>query len=295
MQKVAVVGLGAMGMPILRHIHSNLSLDAVGFDVREEMRDTARAFGIDVVESIADLVDLVDGLIVLVGTDEQTKDVVTGVNGILAQECLLAKDEFHLAICSTVSISTIQEIHRDLPSNVKLSDIPLARAAHAAVDGTLLALFGGSEAELDAWSPVLETFCTDIVRIGKLGTGQIAKTLNNFILWACVCANAEAMQLGALYDCESDGLKRALLLSSGANWALETWDRTRPMPWAEDDMRIFGELAEQVGSDAQFAEDVGRHIARIKREKADLGLTDQSMATVVEQTVSRIRSEKVDG
>jgi 3-hydroxyisobutyrate dehydrogenase-like beta-hydroxyacid dehydrogenase len=70
--------------------------------------------------------------------------------------------------------------------------------------------------------------------------------LNNYLLWSCVVGNYEAMRLGARLGVDLEPLRQALLLSSGANWALDTWLRSRPMPWAEDDMRIVMQYADEV-------------------------------------------------
>lgn len=86
--------------------------------------------------------------------------------------------------------------------------------------------------------PIFEAFADSIHHLGAIGAGQVAKMVNNLILWACISANVEGLKLGGALGLEEEPLRRALLESSAQNWALDTWELERPMPWAEKDMSI---------------------------------------------------------
>jgi 3-hydroxyisobutyrate dehydrogenase-like beta-hydroxyacid dehydrogenase len=75
------------------------------------------------------------------------------------------------------------------------------------------------------------------------------------------------MRLGSRLGVSLDPLREALLMSSGSNWALETWTRSRPMPWAEEDMRVLRSYAGSVGLELPLAEAVEREITAIKQRK----------------------------
>ncbi len=124
-------------------------------------------------------------------------------------------------------------------------DAPLCRGEPAAEAGKLLVLVGGDEAVVERCRPVLSAFCSDVFHVGGLGSGQIGKMINNLLLWACVSANWEGLKLAGALGVDPEKLRQALLLSSGNNWALETWLLPRPMPWAEKDMAIVMEQADK--------------------------------------------------
>jgi 3-hydroxyisobutyrate dehydrogenase-like beta-hydroxyacid dehydrogenase len=85
-----------------------------------------------------------------------------------------------------------------------------------------------------------------VVHTGAVGSAQVAKAANNLILWACLVADHEGLALASRYGLDVETLRRALLLSSAANDALAKWG-TQTMAWAEDDMAIVAEMAEECG------------------------------------------------
>ena len=76
------------------------------------------------------------------------------------------------------------------------------------------------------------------------------------LLWTCLAANVEGLDLGEALGVDREALREALRHSSGANWALETRADERPALWAEKDMDLFlGEAAT-----ADIAVPIGRTI-----------------------------------
>jgi 3-hydroxyisobutyrate dehydrogenase-like beta-hydroxyacid dehydrogenase len=237
-----------------------------GVDTDPGARARAGAAGVHVHESTARMASETDATLVVVGFDDEVRASCSGDGGVLEG----AAPGHVLFVCSTVRPSVSVEVGESAASQgVEVMDATLCRSEHAAVSGELLVLLGGSEAVFEPWRAAFETFASDIVHMGPLGTGQVAKTLNNALLWAAVVANAEVLRLGMRLGIEQETLRKALLLSSGANWALETWQRTRPMPWAEKDMEIALELAAQAGLPVPLTADVATLIGAVKQEKAD--------------------------
>ena len=95
-------------------------------------------------------------------------------------------------------------------------------------------------------TPVLRAYSADVVHTGGIGTAQVAKAVNNLILWACLVADHEGLALAQHYGADIEALRKALLISSCANGPLEKWG-TQTMAWAEDDMAIVAEMAAESG------------------------------------------------
>lgn len=240
---IAVIGLGKMGLPMARNLRS-AGFRVRGYDPVAAQSDAAKALGIDVADSPAAAVADTAIALIVVGFDNEVESVVTAEgSGLLAA----AKPGYVITICSTIEPNTsvaLAEIARK--QDVEVVDATMCLGEPAAEDGTLLLMCGGVDWALDRIQPALEVVGANIFRLGEVGTGQVGKMLNNYLLWSCVVANYEAMRLGARLGVDLEPLRQALLLSSGANWALDTWLRSRPMPWAEDDMRIVMQYADQV-------------------------------------------------
>ena len=235
---VGVIGLGKMGAPIARHL-MRAGFQVFGFDISAAANDQARANGVSVARSPADLAAMCDLIIVLTAYEEQVEAVIFEQDGIVAG----AKPGMIVAVAATVNPHTMRDIAARLAErDITPLDIPLCRGEGPAEEGTLLITGGGDEAAFDACRPAFATFATSVHRLGGVGAGQVGKMVNNLILWACISANTEGFKLGAQYGVNAEAMRRMLLESSAQNWAMETQmgpqTDGRPYPWAEKDMMI---------------------------------------------------------
>lgn len=262
-RSVAVIGLGKMGLPMAGHLLDR-GFTVVGVDPSPEARAALVAHGGRIAEDPAEAAAASDLVLVVVGTDEQVTEVVAGPRGLVRS----VGPGQGVLICSTVHPDVARHAAADLAAvGARTADATLCRAEHAAVDGTLLVLFAGDAALLEEVRPVLAAFATDVIRVGDVGDGQVAKMINNILLWMCVTANEEALSMARRLGLAQGPLIEALMLSSGANWALGTWSKARPMPWAEDDIRICLELGADHGITMPITAAAGERIAAIKRVK----------------------------
>jgi 3-hydroxyisobutyrate dehydrogenase-like beta-hydroxyacid dehydrogenase len=99
---------------------------------------------------------------------------------------------------------------------------------------------------IDAIRPAVAPFAADVVRVGDVGSGQVAKTANNILLWACLRADVEALRLGRALGVEPAALREAVQLGSGANRPLEEWGKHR-LRWPHKDLEVALALAREAG------------------------------------------------
>jgi 3-hydroxyisobutyrate dehydrogenase-like beta-hydroxyacid dehydrogenase len=251
---VGVVGLGRMGGPVAGHIaaagHGVVASDP---DPRAEL-----APGVRRVSGYADLAGC-DTVLVLAG-------------GRAVPEILLADGRLRpewrdrdVLVCATVDPGEMRRLHETAARDGgRLLDAPLCRGDHGARRGDLLALVGGSEDVLTRCVDVLEAFCSDVVHVGGPGAGQVAKLVNNMLLWTGIAAVAEGLRLGEELGVRRGPLVDGLRRSSAASWVLETWDRPRELPWADEDMRMVRAAAGATGLDVPVAEVVERAVAAVR-------------------------------
>ena len=232
---VGVIGLGKMGRPIAHHLAA-AGYDVCGFDPDPDAVSAAADLGITIGATCADVARTSDLILINVGFEEQVEQTVFAADGVLAG----AGKAAILAIASTVSPSYMMALARRVEKRgLDVIDIPLARGERAAEEGSLLVLAGGSQDVLARCRPVLDTFSDAVFRLGDVGAGQVAKAVNNMLLWTCLCANVEGMEFAEAFGVDREVLREALQQSSGANWALETRADERPALWAEKDMMIL--------------------------------------------------------
>ncbi len=264
-RNVGVIGLGKMGHPMVRHLIAK-GFWVAAYDLDDARRGAAAALGAQICGSPAEVAAVSEAVIVVVGFDNEVRDVVDGPKGLLSR----ARDGMTIAVASTVSIETMREIDGlacAAGKNFGVLDIPLCRGEPAAEAGKLLLMAGGDAELFERCRPVFATFADDQYLLGAVGAGQAGKMINNLLLWACVSANHEGLKLGEALGVQSETLRQALLKSSGANWALDTWLQPRPMPWAEKDMGIVMEEADNARLSLPLCGVVREVIKGIKIEK----------------------------
>jgi len=244
---VGVVGAGRMGLPIIGH------LVKAGFRTLASEIDTKKKVEVEKRGATwqPDLSGQCDVILVCVGFDREL--------GELLERGLQPRPGGIVAVLSTVHPKTVQELARKA-KGMHLIDSTVCRGGEAADKGTLLSFVGGPADVVARITPVLRAYSSDVVHTGDVGSAQVAKAVNNLILWACLVADHEGLALARRYGADVEKLRKALLMSSATNDALEKWGR-QTMAWAEDDMAIVAAMAAEKGIALPQAE-VTREICR---------------------------------
>jgi 3-hydroxyisobutyrate dehydrogenase-like beta-hydroxyacid dehydrogenase len=262
-RRVGIVGLGKMGFPMARHL-GKAGFEVAACDISAAARAQAESAGIRTVASPKALAGESDFVIVVVGFDAQAEAVVLGADGIAAA----AWPGLIVGIASTVAPRTMQRIASKLDgTGIVLLDMPITRGEPAAEAGTMLTMVGGDAVAFESCRPALQTFASSIHHVGDLGAGQVGKMVNNLILWACISANHDGLNLARKLGADPERLRTALVDSSAGNWALQTRIEEQPMPWAEKDMRIVLSEADRLRVSLPLCGVVTEVVKTVKYEK----------------------------
>lgn len=262
-KRIGILGLGAMGRPMARHLIAKGFIVA-GYDVAAEACERVAALGATIAATPRDLAAQSDAVLIVVGFDAQVERAIFGADGIRDA----ARPGLIVGMGSTVAPSFARDVaHRLEGSGIVLIDMALTRGEPFAEAGTMLVLGGGDAAAFAACQPVLRSFASDIFHLGSFGAGQVGKMVNNSILWACMMANDEGLRLGEKLGIDAETLRNALTHSSAENFSLSARADERPTPWAEKDMRIVLQEAASTGIDMPLSILVKERIADFKRRK----------------------------
>ena len=260
-KNTGVIGLGAMGYQMARHMVGK-GFTVAGYDVSPEAVGGAKAAGIRTVASAADVGAEAEVVIIMVATDTQVEDVVV-------HSGLLDKLKRGAVVC--ISSSTSPETARELEAicakhGIGLLDTPVVLGQEAADNGTLTVFCGGEIAAFEKAKPVLSAFGANVMHVGASGMGQLTKTTNNMLLWACMAANYEVLSFAKKMGADIPKLIAALQFSSGANWSLERWGRGTGK-WAEKDMDVALELAQDAKVPVPLSALVDQLMKSLNQEK----------------------------
>ena len=236
--RTGMVGLGAMGNPMARHMASK-GFAVTGYDIVGDLNAKASGDGIRIAASPAEVGREAEIVVIMVATDRQVLEVVL-------EQGLLQSLEPGAVICIASSVAPETCRHLEAKARergVGVLDTPVVLGQKACDEGTMTVFVGGEERWFRIAEPVLKTFGRHVIHLGPSGTGQIAKTANNMLLWACMSANYEVLTLAKKLGADLPRLIGALQHSSGANWSLSKWGESTGK-WAEKDMDVALDLAQ---------------------------------------------------
>ena len=240
--RVGIVGVGRMGLAMLKHLVKQ-GYPVAAYDIDDKQLAKARDAGAAAVRTPAEVARAADFVIVAVGYDDEVRQVVLEVDGLLAN---LAPGSI-IAISSTAKPDTVKALDEQAKAHgVAILDAPICRGRFAADDGTLLALVGGKPDVVERGRAIYRCFCSDYAHLGDVGHGQVGKTMNNLLLWINAVGLIEAGRLAETTGIDLVKLRAALLISSGASDALKEWDGVS-FTWALKDMQIVADLADKAG------------------------------------------------
>jgi 3-hydroxyisobutyrate dehydrogenase-like beta-hydroxyacid dehydrogenase len=247
-----------MGLQMARHMAAK-GFDVLGHDIDLAATQRAQALqlrtaGVDEVARHAEVV------IVMVATDRQVRDVVQALVGRLASGAVIC-------IASSVSPESCREMAQlGGARGIGVLDTPVVLGQEAANEGQLTIYAGGEADAFARAQPVLAAFGVRVLHLGEVGAGQIAKTINNMLLWACMAANFEALTLAKQLGADLPRLIAALGEGSGANWSLSRWGKGTGK-WAEKDMDVALDLAQAAHVPAPLAGLVDQLMKGINQER----------------------------
>lgn len=249
---VGVIGLGAMGAPMTRHLargHGSVHITA------RRPRPDLVADGAVQHDDAASLAAVADVVLLMLPDLPEVEEVLAG--GLLAGDRPLL-----LLIGSTSSAPGVralaERLDRETGGRVRVVDTPVSGGDDGAIAGTLSIMMGGTEEDCALAAAVLAP-CGTPVRLGPLGAGQVAKACNQLVVAATIAALGEAtvladrsgIDLGTMWDLLGGGYAASRLLDTRKE-KLVTGDDT-PSGMAKyllKDLKSGAEVAAATGTQA---------------------------------------------
>jgi 4-hydroxybutyrate dehydrogenase/sulfolactaldehyde 3-reductase len=191
-EKVAFIGLGAMGGPMAQNIIRKGTKVSV-FDIENEKMDPAVKIGGTPGSDIKNTIENAEIIITMLPSTENVKSVICDDNGILS----FAKPDTIILDMSTIAPTGTDEVYKLCQDkNIKFIDAPVGRLVSHATSGDSLFMVGcDDENAFKKVEPLLNAMGTTIIRCGKVGSGIRAKVVNNFQILSIAQVTAEALTL----------------------------------------------------------------------------------------------------
>ncbi|SAL63361.1 2-hydroxy-3-oxopropionate reductase [Caballeronia terrestris] len=149
---------------------------------------------------------------------EAVSDVLVGEAGIAN----LMKPGQTIVDTSTIGYGvTLELAHKLRERGIHFIDAPVSGMEARAIDGTLAVMCGGDATALDSVKPFLETFASTIEHMGEVGSGQLAKLVNQLLFDMNCAALAEILPMAAKLGLDPEKTGRIVNSGTGRSYASE--------------------------------------------------------------------------
>ncbi|MFP4463500.1 MAG: NAD(P)-dependent oxidoreductase [Guyparkeria sp.] len=252
-QPIGFVGLGMMGEGATTRLMER-GYQVVGFDIDPAKCEAAAARGVRIAGSAADVLEVVDVVLICVVSTAAVVDVCTGPNGFLAARNSTGKI---VVDHSTTDLATTKRLAAELRDKAGLGfvDAPVSGGPVAALEGRLAIMAGGAAVDIEAVTPVMDELASRFTHMGDVGAGQATKLVNQALVLTNYCVIAEAVNLGRALGIDVAKVPHALGTGhAGSNLLNDVVPRM-----VERDFAPLG-YARQVLKDLNLLQDTGKEL-----------------------------------
>lgn len=220
--KIGFIGLGIMGGHMARHLSSKYDVTVFDIDANRVAQQEKAAKA----RSIRQAGEAADVILLSLPTSGIVKEAVCGAEGLIH----VLKKGSAVIDASTTEPTVSRAIAKSLAEKgVSFLDAPVSGGEGGARDAALAFMVGGDAAVFDKYKPVLQVMGKSVVRVGAVGSGGVAKLVNNMIVGAAFSIIAESFALGmkngidpkVLYEAIKDGWAGSTVLNVAAPGIIE--------------------------------------------------------------------------
>lgn len=217
-KKVAVIGLGSMGMGIAQSL-LRADFTVTACDINAHVLARFAQEGGHTVSVPTDIdADCAVVLSVVVNA-AQTEEVLFGAQGVVEK----LEEGTLFIVCSTVSPAfAAQTAARLAAQGMLYLDAPISGGAVKSAEGKLSIMASGSPEAFTKAAPILAAIAEKLYKIGEQsGQGSSMKMINQLLAGVHIAAASEAMALGVKIGLDPSMVYEVIVNSAGVSWMFE--------------------------------------------------------------------------
>ena len=240
-EKIGFIGLGEMGKWMALNI-MKAGFPVTVYDVDPEAVKFLIDQGADSADSPADLAGRVQWVFLSVPNTEVVEEVIFGDQGLVegAEPGLVILDTSTINYLPTLDID-----QRLREKGIVFADAPVSGMEARAKEATLTVMFGGDPKIFDQVRKALDAIGNKIIYMGKTGSGQLTKLINQLLFNISAAAIAEILPMAARLGLDPEKVTDVVTTGTGRSFAAEffaplaldgIFDRGYPLKSAYKDM-----------------------------------------------------------
>jgi 3-hydroxyisobutyrate dehydrogenase and related beta-hydroxyacid dehydrogenases len=242
---VAFIGLGVMGYPMAGYIskagHNVTVFNRTGSKADKWIKEHKGTKA----DTPANAAENADYILTCVGNDNDLREVTSGKNGIFKT---IKKGAVYIDN-TTASATIAREIHEYAKKNkFGFLDAPVSGGQAGAENGALTVMIGGDKEDYDKANHIIDCYSKKMKLLGKAGSGQLAKMVNQICIGGLVQALSEAINFGM-----NAGLKMEDVIEVISKGAAQSWQMENRYKTMIDDQFEFGFAVDWMRKDLKIA------------------------------------------
>ena len=243
--KLSFIGLGVMGYPMAGHLQNS------GHDVSVYNRTLSKAeswiseHNGNYYKTPREAVAGAEIVFICVGNDDDVRSVAFGEDGVLAS----LKNGAILVDHTTTSAGLARELGQVcVKKNIGFLDAPVSGGQAGAENGALSIMIGGNDITYSKVEPILNCYAKNTKLLGPIGSGQLAKMVNQICIAGTVQGLSEALNFAMKTGLNADDVVEVISQGAAQSWQME--NRASTMVRDEFD---FGFALDWMRKDLGFA------------------------------------------
>ncbi|WDE09581.1 NAD(P)-dependent oxidoreductase [Thalassomonas haliotis] len=251
MKKVAFIGLGVMGYPMAGHLQKAGYQVCVYNRSSEKAQQWCQQYGGTSAQTPALAAKGCELVFSCVGNDDDVRQVVLGEDGIFAG---LAEGAI-LVDHTTASAELARELDVIAEEQGKhFLDAPVSGGQAGAENGVLTVMLGGEQDIYEQVAPVMDAYARFSKLMGPVGSGQLAKMVNQICIAGVVQGLAEGFHFAEQVGLDPDALVETIAKGAAGSWQMENRYKTMfageydfgfAVDWMRKDLAIAFEEAKK--------------------------------------------------
>ena len=220
---IGFVGLGVMGFPMAGH------LQAAGHSVRVYNRTKDKAirwvqrYGGELCSTPRDVANDADLVCLCVGNDDDVLKVTMSQDGVLAGMPAGGVIIDH----TTASAELARQLSADAAKRgVMFFDAPVSGGQAGAEKGALTIMVGGDRTIFDRIEPVLQNYAKCVKLLGPVGSGQLAKMVNQICIAGVIQGLSEALTFSEKVGLNTSAVMEVVSQGAAQSWQMDNRHRT---------------------------------------------------------------------
>lgn len=268
--KVAFIGLGVMGYPMAGHLKNAGHQVCVYNRNNDKALAWQKEFEGDIASTPALAAKDCDIVFACVGNDDDVRQIALGDDGIFAG---LAKGSIFVDH-TTASAELAIELGEIADKNGQFFlDAPVSGGQAGAENGVLTVMVGGDDAVFTKAEPVMAAFARFSQIMGPVGSGQLAKMVNQICFVNTVQGLAEGLNFAKKAGLDTDKLLDTIGKGAAGSWQMDNRGKTMcagefdfgfAVDWVRKDLAIAFKEAEKLGADLTITKQLDGYYQEIQ-------------------------------